>query len=357
MFENLKKISKIKCPVFIVHGKEDTIIPISHSQKLEKEISDGLLWKFLEIEDAANHDLETSHSDELLDELIAFIEFLAPQGYLESKEISKAPIPKGLAMSPSVVIGMWLKSVQLEQYQDKFLCGGFYDLDTIKTMTPEDLDMIGIEDSKERERILTCVKEINQPKQNNPEPNQSDSDTETESEDEARSAILESIQKLPSMTQRTKSEELIQFEKSSMAPPNSPMIDSSRSQDMDPRYHLLLVNKIKQMETLIASQNEQLFEMTDKLEKAIEIIKSQSEEIAHLKLDLETTINSITLLTAPIQEVKRQSIDSEVPKISESDHHKELTIEDFRQQTSQFEQSYKELEDQLLHLSIHLTEG
>ena len=33
-FNNLEAIKKARCPVFLVHGKEDKLIPVSHSEEL-----------------------------------------------------------------------------------------------------------------------------------------------------------------------------------------------------------------------------------------------------------------------------------------------------------------------------------
>ena len=33
-FKNIDTIKEVKCPVFLVHGKKDTLIPFKHSQQL-----------------------------------------------------------------------------------------------------------------------------------------------------------------------------------------------------------------------------------------------------------------------------------------------------------------------------------
>ncbi len=32
MFENIERIDKVKCPVFIIHGKQDEVVPFEHAQ-------------------------------------------------------------------------------------------------------------------------------------------------------------------------------------------------------------------------------------------------------------------------------------------------------------------------------------
>lgn len=36
-FDNLKYMSEVKCPTFIVHGQKDTLIPYCHSQQLHEK--------------------------------------------------------------------------------------------------------------------------------------------------------------------------------------------------------------------------------------------------------------------------------------------------------------------------------
>jgi len=33
-FKNLENIKKVRCPIFLLHGQKDSLIPVSHSQKL-----------------------------------------------------------------------------------------------------------------------------------------------------------------------------------------------------------------------------------------------------------------------------------------------------------------------------------
>lgn len=34
MFPNIDRIEKVTCPVFLIHGKEDKVVPFDHSQVL-----------------------------------------------------------------------------------------------------------------------------------------------------------------------------------------------------------------------------------------------------------------------------------------------------------------------------------
>lgn len=57
-FNNLKKIKKITCPILIIHGKKDSVIPFWHGKKLYKE-SISSSKDFLWVENADHNDIES----------------------------------------------------------------------------------------------------------------------------------------------------------------------------------------------------------------------------------------------------------------------------------------------------------
>jgi len=167
MFENLKKIAKVRCPVFLVHGTKDNIVPVKHSQKLSKAIPEKYLWKYLELPSANHRDIEVENSDDFLDEFVNFIQFLKP---LEQKSANKnqpLSLPAEFSNSPLIVVNTWLKSLNLEQYTDAFLAAGFYDLFNIATITETDLDLIGIANTSDRNMILERARELKDSQINN----------------------------------------------------------------------------------------------------------------------------------------------------------------------------------------------
>ncbi|MGB3402523.1 MAG: alpha/beta hydrolase [Microcoleaceae cyanobacterium] len=70
-FDNVKKIQQINSPVLIMHGKQDNIIPIEHSQKLYELASAPKLsfW----VEEAGHNDLFYVADEEYWEQLKAFI--------------------------------------------------------------------------------------------------------------------------------------------------------------------------------------------------------------------------------------------------------------------------------------------
>ena len=49
------------------------------------------LWKFRKLEGAGHLDIETSYSDDILDDLISLIEFLSPEVAAVNKKIKEPP--------------------------------------------------------------------------------------------------------------------------------------------------------------------------------------------------------------------------------------------------------------------------
>ena len=71
IFNNLALASKIKCPVLVIHGKEDDIIPISHAENIVSllQISYTPLW----ISHGGHNDIELDHRNEFLSHLREFL--------------------------------------------------------------------------------------------------------------------------------------------------------------------------------------------------------------------------------------------------------------------------------------------
>jgi len=59
MFENIKKIDKIRCPILIMHGTMDEVVPYVHGQHLEAKVSPKYLWRFYSINGAGHNNIES----------------------------------------------------------------------------------------------------------------------------------------------------------------------------------------------------------------------------------------------------------------------------------------------------------
>eukprot|EP01119_Soliformovum_irregulare_P023912 TRINITY_DN8454_c0_g1_i1.p1 TRINITY_DN8454_c0_g1~~TRINITY_DN8454_c0_g1_i1.p1 ORF type:complete len:752 (-),score=256.10 TRINITY_DN8454_c0_g1_i1:4-2259(-) len=159
MFENSKKIHRIRCPVLIVHGTQDEVVPISHSETLAKLVRTEYLFKFQEISGGSHWDLETEFSDDFLEELLEFISSISPEKIKTSQRNSAPVAPTAITLSPNNVIGSWLRTIGLQKYTDQFLASGFYDLMFVSKMDQHDLDLIGVEE-QDRAILLEAAHNI-----------------------------------------------------------------------------------------------------------------------------------------------------------------------------------------------------
>mmetsp|Transcript_9388 Transcript_9388/g.13892 ORF Transcript_9388/g.13892 Transcript_9388/m.13892 type:complete len:256 (-) Transcript_9388:23-790(-) len=57
IFVNIDKISKVKNPVLLFHGKMDRVVPYMHSVQLEKEVPKDLLFHFVSVDTADHHNI------------------------------------------------------------------------------------------------------------------------------------------------------------------------------------------------------------------------------------------------------------------------------------------------------------
>ena len=73
-FDTQERIRKIECPILMVHGKRDRVVPIKMSEQLSRAIR-GTLTR-LELDDAGHHDLFAKGGKELWDKVYAFIDSL-----------------------------------------------------------------------------------------------------------------------------------------------------------------------------------------------------------------------------------------------------------------------------------------
>jgi len=71
MFENIKKIDKIRCPIFIAHGTMDEVVPYVHGQHLQAKVSPKYLWRFSSINGAGHNNIE---SDDYCREYVATLQ-------------------------------------------------------------------------------------------------------------------------------------------------------------------------------------------------------------------------------------------------------------------------------------------
>ncbi|PRP81584.1 hypothetical protein PROFUN_01091 [Planoprotostelium fungivorum] len=151
MFENIKKIRQIRCPIMLVHGTKDQLVSPKHSKKLSKHIYESVANRLIELEGADHENIESDFADDYLDELIEFVRSICPDAVRHIDFDSRAP--DEISLSPIKVVTVWLSEIGLEKYNNHFLASGYYDLSSLSRLDDLDLDSLGITDTKERSSI------------------------------------------------------------------------------------------------------------------------------------------------------------------------------------------------------------
>eukprot|EP01117_Protostelium_nocturnum_P019008 TRINITY_DN8101_c0_g1_i3.p1 TRINITY_DN8101_c0_g1~~TRINITY_DN8101_c0_g1_i3.p1 ORF type:complete len:355 (-),score=89.21 TRINITY_DN8101_c0_g1_i3:77-1141(-) len=122
MFENSKKIKAIRCSIMIIHGTKDQIIPIKHSKRLMKHVSDTTHSRFIELAGADHDDIESEYADEYLDELVEFIYSITPKHISDEQRKNASKIPREIVASPINVVTEWLSQATVDQ-EETINCG------------------------------------------------------------------------------------------------------------------------------------------------------------------------------------------------------------------------------------------
>mmetsp|Transcript_96441 Transcript_96441/g.132796 ORF Transcript_96441/g.132796 Transcript_96441/m.132796 type:complete len:129 (+) Transcript_96441:109-495(+) len=74
MFRNIDQVSKCKCPVFFLHGRKDTMIPVQHSIDLHKVCP---MFSEVKIPELMNHN-DFKFVDDLITPFISFLKKIDP---------------------------------------------------------------------------------------------------------------------------------------------------------------------------------------------------------------------------------------------------------------------------------------
>ncbi|MDY6899225.1 MAG: alpha/beta hydrolase, partial [Cyanobacteriota bacterium] len=84
-FDNLKKVTKVKCPVLIMHGKLDEVVPFNHGKQLFKQAPEPKLS--LWIDDGKHNNFPYAAGERYTKILKKFIELVD-----NNKSISYPPL-------------------------------------------------------------------------------------------------------------------------------------------------------------------------------------------------------------------------------------------------------------------------
>jgi len=77
VFANIDKVNNIQCPVFIIHGTRDEIVPLWHGQGMYEALSKkGIAYDAHFVEGADHNNLEAQAGDAFFDRFAKFLQYL-----------------------------------------------------------------------------------------------------------------------------------------------------------------------------------------------------------------------------------------------------------------------------------------
>eukprot|EP00906_Rhabdomonas_costata_P005118 RCo007674 len=100
IFDNCSKISRLQCPVMIIHGTADELVGISHAVQLGKRCRN--LFAVVNIDGGGHNDLLANHTEKYFSALKAFLLHLhSSQQHLRMMALS---VPRVAAPPPSATV-------------------------------------------------------------------------------------------------------------------------------------------------------------------------------------------------------------------------------------------------------------
>ena len=175
LYDSSKKTDKLTIPIFGSHGQSDEVIDMKFSKKTVSKFPN--VWKFLEL-DCGHHDID--YSDDLMDELISFIDFVGKNidGYTPHV-VKKIEIPCNIIIKyiylffinffffykiaqyqRGLTVDNWLDSLGLGKYSQQFLINGYFSMDVVKMLQKVDLQAMEINNENDQQKILTAVNSL-----------------------------------------------------------------------------------------------------------------------------------------------------------------------------------------------------
>mmetsp|Transcript_23117 Transcript_23117/g.35671 ORF Transcript_23117/g.35671 Transcript_23117/m.35671 type:complete len:297 (+) Transcript_23117:117-1007(+) len=89
MFQNLEAVEKIKCPVFIIHGVEDEIIPFSHGCTLYNAFSTEVKYDPLWVEGMGHNSMSRPMADSIISRIAGFLKHVDKRSNVVRKNKSR----------------------------------------------------------------------------------------------------------------------------------------------------------------------------------------------------------------------------------------------------------------------------
>jgi fermentation-respiration switch protein FrsA (DUF1100 family) len=94
MFANVDKIEHVKCPVYVVHGTKDEIVPFWHGEELVKGCAEGIAHPPFWVEDGGHNNLEVVARQPFYDNFAKFLQSLEKEPISDDlrQQASSSPI-------------------------------------------------------------------------------------------------------------------------------------------------------------------------------------------------------------------------------------------------------------------------
>jgi len=79
IYPNIDRISKVKCPTYIIHGQDDREVSVTHGENLSEALPENLRYEPWFPSAAGHNDIFLVYPEEYFQRLGEFLDFLAPQ--------------------------------------------------------------------------------------------------------------------------------------------------------------------------------------------------------------------------------------------------------------------------------------
>jgi len=93
MFANVDKIGQVKCPVYVVHGTKDEIVPFWHGEDLVRNCSKGVAHQPYWVENGGHNNLEVVARQAFFDNLAKFLQALDKEPLSEDLRLQAKSSP------------------------------------------------------------------------------------------------------------------------------------------------------------------------------------------------------------------------------------------------------------------------
>ena len=70
-FNNIDKVSEIKCPTLIIHGTKDSVVEIEDGELLSKSFKKESLYEFIKIDNGEHNDLYKNYKSIIFNSILS----------------------------------------------------------------------------------------------------------------------------------------------------------------------------------------------------------------------------------------------------------------------------------------------